>query len=334
MRAAAAACAVALLFAAPLPAQSLRHDLSAGPEVLLFEANDSTEGSVGARASGGLVWLSKPGGSLSLVIEPRGGVRVISFEGRTTAELIADARVTLGLRWQVYGQGKLRDLSDPPPLPAYLEPGRAEGWGGAIVSTPVIGRWMIEARASAGLVRYTPNEWRVLDRDAALGALSINHPVGPGVARLTLAGGGERYGDLWAFGREDWRWGVRFDWATSKTIFLQLEGGLAWNYSNIPGYDYRSGRLGLLMSAPLGIASAQVYGGLALKTYTDQGRPGARIAPSDRDTGSFIIVQATRSLSSTTSLHLRGEWSQSETGFRNLYYQRLGFSALFSFRPS
>jgi hypothetical protein len=324
MRAAAtAACVVAAFtFTAPLPAQSLRSDLSAGPELLFFEANSVSEGSFAARASGGLFWTTRSS-SIAFAVEPRVGLRFLSFEEHTSSELIADLVASLGsnpragrLRWQVGVRGKLRDLTDPPELPVYLEPGRSEGWADAVVGLPVGAGFTVEARGSAGLVRYTPAEWRVLDRNGALGALSVNHGLGPGVARFTVAVGGEEYTDPLAFNREDSRWGLRFDWATAETVFLQLEGGLAWGYSNIAGYDYRSQRAALLLSAPLGSASLQVYSGIALKKYTDPGPPDALVAPSDRDTGSFVIVQATRSLGSRTGLHLRGEWSRSETGLR------------------
>lgn len=340
MRAAATAAGVvaAFAFATPLNAQSLRSDLSAGPELLFFEANSATEGSFAARASGGLFWTTRSK-SVVFAVEPRAGLRFLTFEENTSSELIADLMATLassprrgGLRWQVGVRGKARDLTDPPELPVYLEPGRGEGWADALIGLPVGGGWTVEARGSAGLVRYTPAEWRVLDRNGALGALSVNHALGPGVARFTVAVGGEEYTDPLAFEREDSRWGLRADWATAEPIFLQLEGGLSWGYSNIAGFDYRSQRAALLLSAPVGSASAQVYAGVAFKKYTDPGPPDALVAPSDRDTGSFIIIQATRPLGSNTSLHLRGEWSRSETGFRNQYFQRLGFSALFSLR--
>jgi hypothetical protein len=340
MRAAATAAGVVavFLFAAPLPAQSLRSDLSAGPELLFFEANSVSEGSFAARASGGLFWTTRST-SIVFAVEPRAGLRFLSFEEHTSSELIADLVASLGsnpragrLRWQVGVRGKLRDLSDPPQLPVYLEPGRGEGWADAVVGLPVGAGFTVEARGSAGLVRYTPAEWRVLDRKGALGALSVNHALGPGVARFTVAVGGEEYTDPLSFNREDSRWGLRLDWATAETVFLQLEGGLAWGYSNIAGFDYRSQRAALLLSAPLGSSSVQVYSGIAFKKYTDPGPPDALVAPSDRDTGSFVIVQATQPLGSSTGLHLRGEWSRSETGFRDQYFQRLGFSALFSFR--
>jgi hypothetical protein len=340
MRAAAIAAGVVatFTFGAPLPAQSLRSDLSAGPELLFFEANDVSEGSFAARASGGFFWTTRSS-SVAFAVEPRVGLRFLTFEEHLSSELIADLMASLGsaarggrLRWQVGVRGKLRDLTDPPQLPVYLEPGRGEGWADAVVGLPVGLGFSVEARGSAGLVRYTPEEWRVLDRNGALGALSVNHTLGPGVARLTVAVAGEEYTDPLAFNREDSRWGLRFDWATAETIFMQLEGGLSWGYSNIAGFDYRSQRAALLLSAPVGSASAQVYAGIAFKKYTDPGPPDALVAPSDRDTGSFVIVQATRPLGANTGLHLRGEWSRSETGFRNQYFQRLGFSALFSFR--
>jgi hypothetical protein len=338
MSAIAASVVAAFLFAAPLTAQSLRSDLSVGPELLLFEANSASEGTFGARASGGLL-LTARSSSVVFVVEPRAGLRFLSFEEQTSSELVTDLVASLAsnpragrLRWQLGFRGKLRELTDPPQLPIYLEPGRGEGWADAVVGLPVGGGFIVELRGSAGLVRYTPAEWRVLDRDGALGALSLNHALGPGVARLTVALGGEDYTDPLAFDREDSRWGLRVDWATAKTVFLQIEGGLAWSYSNIAGFDYRSQRVALLLSAPLAGASFQVYSGVAFKKYTNPGPPAALVAPSDRDTGSFVILQATQPLGSRTGLHLRGEWSRSETGFRDQYFQRLGFSALFSFR--
>jgi hypothetical protein len=33
-------------------------------------------------------------------------------------------------------------------------------------------------------------------------------------------------------------------------------------------------------------------------------------------------------------IRLRGEWSRSETGFRDVFFQRLGFTALYSIRTA
>jgi hypothetical protein len=340
-RALAAASLAALFFSAPLAAQSLRCDLRAGPEVILFQSGGLSEHAMAARASGGLVLAARPSERLALTVQPRAGLRVFAFDTLTSTEVVADVATSLGsagrgrLRWQVYVQGKLRDLSDAPALPAYLEPGRAEGWAGAVVSAAVGGGWVLEARGSAGLVRYTPAEWEVLDRNVTLGALGLVHAIGPGTARLTLAAGGEGYSEAvepTGLERDDTRWGLRVDWATRGAIVLQLETGFAWSSSNRVGFDYRSRRFGLLLSTSLGRGSAQLYAAYAAKTYTELGPPDARVSPSDRDTGSFVVVQTTHPLGESISVHVRGEWSRSETGFRDQYFQRLGLSALLSFR--
>ncbi|KPK83059.1 MAG: hypothetical protein AMS25_01470 [Gemmatimonas sp. SM23_52] len=337
----AAAALAALFFSAPLTAQTLRYDVRAGPEVILFESGGLSEQVVAARASGGLVLGVRASERLTLTVQPRAGLRVFALDTLTSTEVVADVATSLSsaaggrLRWQVYVQGKLRDLSDPPALPVYLEPGRAEGWAGAVVSAAVGGGWALEARGSAGLVRYTPDEWEVLDRNLALGSLGLAHAVGPGIARLSLALGGDGY--IAALGptereRDDTRWSLRLDWGMRGAIVLQLESGFAWSSSNYEGFDYRSRRFGLLLSTSLGSGSAQLYAAYAAKTYTELGPPDARVAPSDRDTGSFVVVQTTHPLGESISVHVRGEWSRSETGFRDQYFQRLGLSVLLSLR--
>jgi hypothetical protein len=335
-----AAGAAVFLSAASLPGQAVRHDIQFGPEFLVFQDETANDASVAARVNGSLLWTPRLGRRTVLALEPRAGFRVLSFTDLASEELVAELPATIfgsaagrRLNWQLDVRGKLRAVSDPPSLPAFIEPGRYETWAGGLVSYLLAGGWVLEARASAGIVRYSTPRWRVLDREALVGALGLIHPFGPGVARLSLGVGAEDYAERPGSVRNDGRWGIRFEWSTSETIFAQVEAGLAFNNSSLDGFDYRSGRFALLVSAPLGSGSAQIYGALAMKSYTNPGPPGARIAPSDRDTGSFLIAQFTHPLGETTNLHLRAEWSRSETGFRDQYFQRLGFSTLFSFRP-
>ncbi len=336
----AAGATAAFLLSASLYAQAVSRDLMVGPELLFFQDDFSSQASVAGRASGGLAWRSRLGADLSLAVEPRAGLRVLGFDDRTSTELVMDAVAALAspqgrrLRWEVEIGPKLRAVADPPELPAYLDPGRFEFWAGAALATPVASGWEIEARGSGGLVRYTPDDWRVLDRSGYVGSVALLRALGPGLARLTLAAGGEAYVESVPTARNDTRWSLQLGWLTGEPVFLQLEADLAWNSSSRAGFDYRSRRAALLLSAPLGRGSVQFYAAVAAKTYSEPGPPGARVAPSDRDTGSFVILQVTRPLGTTTNLHLRGEWSRSETGFRDLYFQRLGLSALVSFRPA
>jgi hypothetical protein len=87
-----------------------------------------------------------------------------------------------------------------------------------------------------------------------------------------------------------------------------------------------------MLSLPMGSGSAQVYAAFARKSYENPGPSDARVAPSDQDTGSLVVVQFTRPLPGGNVVRLRGEWSRSETGFRNVFFQRLGFTALYSVR--
>ncbi len=335
----AAAAAVFFLTAAPTPSQTLRHDVMVGPELLIFQDDFSSEASVAGRASGGLSWRSRLGKMQELILEPRVGLRVLDFADRTSSELVLDAAAVFAssstnrrLRWQVELSPKLRAVSNPPDLPAYLDPGRAElSTGGSIMASVAPG-WLLEARGTGGVVRYTPDQWQVLDRSGYQGSLALHRALGPGRARLTVAAGGEAYANRGVAERDDTNWSLQAQWVTGEPIFVQLDAGFAWNGSSRDGFDYRSGRAAVLISAPLGRGSAQLYSAVASKTYTNPGPPGARIAPSDRDTGSFVIAQVTQPLGDATHLHLRGEWSRSESGFRDLYFQRFGFSALLSFR--
>ncbi len=335
----AATAAVFFLTAAPSHSQTVRHDVMVGPELLIFQDDFSSEASIAGRASAGLSWRSRLGRQQELIFEPRAGLRVLDFADRTSSELVLDAAAILassspdrGVRWQVEVAPKLRAVSNPPDLPAYLDPGRAELWTGGSVTASIAPGWEIEARGSGGLVRYTPDPWQVLDRNGYQGSVALLHALGPGLARLTLAGGGEAYADRAVAERDDTNWSLQAQWVTGEPIFIQLDAGFAWNGSSRDGFDYRSGRAAVLISAPLGRGSAQLYSAVASKTYTNPGPPGARVAPSDRDTGSFVIAQVIQPLGASTNLHLRGEWSRSESGFRDLYFQRFGFSALLSFR--
>ena len=88
----------------------------------------------------------------------------------------------------------------------------------------------------------------------------------------------------------------------------------------------------MVLSAPCGRGSILGYGALAHKSYLNPGPVDGRVAPSDQDTGSIMALQFTRPLDATHALTLRAEWSRSETGFRNDFYQRFGTSIQVNFR--
>lgn len=335
-----AALAAFLVGASELVAQGgLRHDFMVGPEFLVFESNRLNEPAAAGRASGSLLWTTQPGRRFVFSAEPRAGLRVLSFTDETTTEFVGEMEAALlsappgqPVRWRLDLEGKLRTLSDRPSLPAYLEPGRYETWAGGRAAIPLVAQFDLELRGNAGLVRYDPKAWQVLDRDGIVGSLGLSHALGPGFARVSVGTTGYYFQGA-GRGREDHRWELNVDWSASETLFFQVEGGVAWNRSNLNDFAYRSLRGALLLSAPLGRGSTQLYGAFASKVYTKPTPRGdALVAPSEKDTGSFVVIQYTRSIGDHTTVHLRGEWSRSETGFRNQYFQRLGFGAMISWR--
>jgi hypothetical protein len=150
--------------------------------------------------------------------------------------------------------------------------------------------------------------------------------------RFSAATGVSGFVDEGALDRNDTRTELRFDWTASGALLVQVSGGVAWNSSSLPGFDFNSQRGALMLSLPLGSGSAQLYAAFARKSYENPGSSESRVAPSDQDTGSLVVLQLTRPLASGNVVRLRGEWSRSETGFRNVFFQRLGFTVLYSIR--
>jgi hypothetical protein len=322
--------ALPLVLATQLTGQTLRREFSVGPEYVAFQSDEGDVSAMAAKASGSLLWSDRLGENLAVAIEPRGGLRAFMFQYTASEELAAEVTETLmstsatqRLRWQLTAQQKGRLLSETPTLPAYLEPSRFETWFGGRLAVRMVGRWELEGQGTAGLVRYGPAEWKVLDRNGAEGSLGLLHPLASGILRLSLATGVYGFVDDVALDRNDQRSELRFDWTAVGALLVQVSAGLAWNNSNLPGYDFNSQRGALMLSLPMGSGSAQVYAAFARKSYENPGSSEARVAPSDQDT---------RPRPNGTVMRLRGEWSRSETGFRNVFFQRLGFTALYSVR--
>jgi hypothetical protein len=81
----------------------------------------------------------------------------------------------------------------------------------------------------------------------------------------------------------------------------------------------------------MGSGSIQAYGALARKEYLNPGPPDSRVAPSDQDTGSILALQWTSRLGQSQEFRVQVDWSRSETGFRNQFFQRFGVGVHFAF---
>jgi hypothetical protein len=283
--------------------------------------------------------FSRTGGSMQLTVEPWLGARSVQLDIASTAELAGEVRETLvgtvgggRLRWQMMSWQKGRFLSETPPLPAYLDPGRKEGGLVGRAALAVRSSWDLEMGGGGDAVRYGPEEWRVLDRQGLNASLGLARQGRSGSARLTLAGSRHEFVADHPLPREDTRLSLGADWSLEGRVVVRLSAGLAWNDSRVPAYDARSSRGALALSVPWRGGSIQAYSALAHQTYTNPGPEDERAAPSDQDTGSILALQLIRPMEATRGFAFRAEWSRSETGFRNDFYQRFGAGVHVTFR--
>lgn len=300
---------------------------------------------LGPRAGLSFLLSRSLGHGVSLTLEPGAGARSLQAEHSTFTELAAELRGTLagtlggggagGAGWQVTSWQKGRVLTDPLPAPGYLEPGRAEGGLAGRLTVPIHGRWALELQGGGDLVRYEPRDWRALDRQGLSTAAGAAWRGDGGSARLVAQAsrhGFARPEDGAHPRREDTRLGLEADVAVEGRVVVRLTAGAGWNDSRLAAYDFRSQRAAVVVSAPWAGGSVQAYGALAHLAYRDPGTGDGGMAPSDQDRGSLVAVQYTRPLDATRAVSLRAEWSRSETGYRDDFYQRFGTSVQIRFR--
>jgi hypothetical protein len=331
-----------------------REGATTAPETVVTRETVLGAGAMGFRGDGRAVsgagpkvWttflIARPlGATTRLMVEPALGGRGLRVDPSTVAELAGELRTTLagapgtgGVRWQLLSWQKARFLSDPLPAPGYLDPGRAEGGLAGHLAIPVHGAWTVELRGGGDLVRYGPEEWKILDRHGLNAAAAMVWRDTPVSARISLLGSRHAFGrsaSTLGTRREDTRVGLEADASLDGRAVLRASAGMAWNQSPIPAYDFRTQRLALALALPRGNGSVQAYGALAHQTYLNPGSEDARVAPSDHDTGSTLALQYTLPLDARRVLAIRAEWSRSVTGFRDDFYQRVGVGVQIGFR--
>ena len=310
-----------------------------GAGLMAFRRRGSGLTGVGFKVGTSFLFSRTLGRTIQLTVEPWLGARSVQLELASTAEGAGELRETLvgtvgggHLRWQMTSWQKGRFLSETLSLPAYLDPGRKEGGLAGRAALAVRSNWDLEMGGGGDVVRYGPEDWRILDRQGLNASLGLARQGESGSAKLTLMGSRHEFVADHALPREDTRLGVGADWSLEGRVVVRLSAGLAWNDSRIPAYDARSSRGVVVLSAPWRGGSIQAYGALAHQTYTNPGPEDERAAPSDQDSGSILALQLIRPMDATRAFTFRAEWSRSETGFRNDFYQRFGAGVHVTFR--
>ncbi len=313
-----------------------------GFELGMVSFRGEGEGHTGAslRAGSSLSLVRSLGAGAQLTVEPWVGLRSVHLDPGPSVEMAVEARETLtgaseggGLRWQVTSWQKARSLSDPLPLPAYLEPGRGEGGVAGRVGLPLGALWAVEVGGGGDAVRYGPADWRSLDHRGLNVTAAMVREGDAGSARLSVLASTHGFPHD-PDARRDTRMGVGAEASIDGRIVLRIYTTLAWNDSRLPAYDFRSERLAVVLCAPWRRGSIQAYGAFARQSYLNPGSEELRVAPSDRDAGSILAMQLTRPWGRHRTLTLKVGWSRSETGFANDFYQRFGTSVQVAFRGS
>jgi hypothetical protein len=316
----------------------VRGEAVAGTSLVGF--GSAGDGVMGGGAKLGASWThARPlAGRAQLTVEPSLGGRLVRTGPATAAEGVGDVRWMLAgpwgggrSRWQVLSWQKGRYLSDPLPLPAYLEPGRLEaGLAGHTIVPSGLG-WDVVVTGGGDLVRYAPAEWKVLDRQGVSASVGVARQGTSRSGRLALTGSHHAFNRP-DQRREDLRLGIDADASFEGRVVARLSAGVARNDSRLPAYDYRSARVAAVLSAPWGGGSVQGYGAFTYNAYRNPGPEDDRVAPADQATGSILALQYARPLTPSRTLALRAEWSRSEAGFGSDFHNRVGTSVQLSFR--
>ena len=129
------------------------------------------------------------------------------------------------------------------------------------------------------------------------------------------------------------RAGLRWEHVGDMLVEVGLEGTLNRSNSNRPEYDALG--LSAALTAPLpGKLTLSVLALLTTKSYVHE-TDFARLVPGEEaDNASIAYAELMRSIRSNLDGGLRLGWTRAETDIGNAYYQRVGFSFLFNYRPN
>lgn len=317
----------------------MTRETGVGLGVTSFRRQGEGRSGLGLKVGSALFITRAVGTGTQLSVEPWVGARSVHLEPGSSAEVAAEVRETLTgapgagrLRWQATSWQKGRFLSDPLPLPAYLEPGRKEGGVAGRLVVSLRAPWAVEASGGGDLVRYGPEDWSALDRQGVQGSVSLARHTASSSARISVLASRHGFSHTGDANRVDTRMGLGADGSLDGKVVVRFSAGVAWNESRVSAYDFRSARAAVVVSAPLGGASVQGYGAFTHQSYLNPGAWDWGSAPSDEDTGTLLALQVTRPLSAARALTWRAEWARSRTGFGNESYERFGTSVQVAFR--
>lgn len=235
-----------------------------------------------------------------------------------------------------------RAVRDRPPMPLFLQPGYATLQGRVGVFTRAFDGVSFDAQVD--LERYDYRALEVLPQLDLLDRTSSGLEAGArwgGISTVRFYGG-FRWADYSRQGsfepgdpyRRDHTARVGLEWSYEGDVVAQvgLDGTLNRSNSNRPEYDALSAQA--LVSAPLPQRfSLIMYALLTAKSYVHD-TEWVRLVPGEEaDNASIAYLQLSRPLADNLDAAFRLGWTRAETDYGGAYYQRVGASVQFNYRP-
>lgn len=230
-------------------------------------------------------------------------------------------------------------------MPLFLQPGYLSWAAGAMAETQLAGERRLDLRARGEKTGfYAPQlvpQVRLLDREALGGEAGFTTPlIGRNDLRVHAGVEASRYPEQDTFDsddpfRRDRTFSAGATWSYRGGILGQLGAEGRANRSNSMRPEYNSLTVQGLLSAPApGNAVVTAFGALTLKSYLEP-TPFARLIPGEEaNNSSLAYVSMGRALARNLDGTVRVGWTRAETEIGDNYFQRVGLSVLFHYRPN
>ncbi|MFC1662082.1 hypothetical protein ACFL3S_11645 [Gemmatimonadota bacterium] len=298
---------------------------------LLFANNQRR--TVGLRWDAGLRQFVT-GGFREWDYAPREWVGRADFSFRQAIGSASDLRIQLGATG--------RQVDDRPPMPLFIQPGYGSLDGAlGLQFRPVFGV-RTDARILGEFSRYQTGQLTpqlgLLDRDV-LGA-----EVGAALARWLAIRfhAGFRIIDYPNQGTFDPGDPVRRDrmlsfgatWALQYPLVAQVGVEGIRNRSNSRRPEYNAVRLRSVVSAPLPLdLSMNLFAVLTTKSYLEELEVARLVPGEEADNASVVYLELARPVQVNLDGAIRFGWTRAESDFGDDYFERLGVTVLFHYRP-
>ncbi len=265
-------------------------------------------------------------------------------------EFVARAQIGLLRSLGGWGDGELRlsgrtrTVDDRPPMPLFLQASFDEWNAAAVWRSPTFSEDVrMDVRVDAEQADFEGiaglDQLRLLDRRSNGAEVGISLGSESRVRAFTALRWTD-YPEQESFDptdpfRRDRTLNLGASWSFGSAYLAEVGvvGTINRSNSSRPEYDAISLTADLLMPLPWYGLNLNVFGVLTGKSYV-QDTDFARLVPGEEaDDASIVFVDLSRAIADNLGVTLRFGWTRAETDIGDSYYQRIGTTLLFNYRP-